>query len=478
MGEPHHSSQLSQPLMATPLQHYKGQCVHGYNTTQARAKNPDSGLHTMGEPHQSSQLSQPLIATPLQHHKGRCVHGYNTTQAHAKKRLMKYVHEKKKDKHDLTSYQSKIPNNEDVVIKTNAYGFLPFPWFRRVFIVDYYGATPNDARDDTKAFAKAWHDACSTGGVLVVPPGSTYHLKQIVFSGPCLPNTSFRVYGTIKAWPKMSAYEKDRLLWIKFLNVANLSVDGGGTINGNGRKWWETSCKINPTLAVQFLGCDNLSVTNLRFKNAQQMHVRFQRCHNVTASNLIVKSPEHSPNTDGIHVTDTKNIVIMNSAIGTGDDCISIVSGSKDVLVTNVKCGPGHGISIGSLGVGHSKAEVSDVLVNRAFIIGTSNGVRIKTWQRSAVQVSNIIYQNIVGTSASEEAIKFDCSKTVPCKGIYLQNVNLTPQEKHRGTIATCKNVEYANRGMLFPPLAKALTACESKVAENMIDLIIMTFRR
>ena len=37
--------------------------------------------------------------------------------------------------------------------------------------------------------------------------------------------------------------------------------------------------------------------------------------------------------------------------------------------------------SIGSLGAGDSKAQVSNVLVNRATFTGTTNGVRIKTWQ-------------------------------------------------------------------------------------------------
>ncbi|KAL2330987.1 hypothetical protein Fmac_018568 [Flemingia macrophylla] len=38
MGDLHQSSRLSQPPMATPLQHHKGGSLHGYNTTQARAK--------------------------------------------------------------------------------------------------------------------------------------------------------------------------------------------------------------------------------------------------------------------------------------------------------------------------------------------------------------------------------------------------------------------------------------------------------
>jgi len=37
--------------------------------------------------------------------------------------------------------------------------------------------------------------------------------------------------------------------------------------------------------------------------------------------------------------------------------------------------------SIGSLGADNSEAEVSNVVVNRAALTGTTNGVRIKTWQ-------------------------------------------------------------------------------------------------
>lgn len=48
------------------------------------------------------------------------------------------------------------------------------------------------------------------------------------------------------------------------------------------------------------------------------MHVVFQKCVNVRASNLIVTAPEKSPNTDGIHVTDTQNIQIISSTIKTG----------------------------------------------------------------------------------------------------------------------------------------------------------------
>ncbi|TKY67930.1 Polygalacturonase QRT2 [Spatholobus suberectus] len=315
--------------------------------------------------------------------------------------------------------------------------------------VDDFGAKA-DGRDDTEAFGKAWNEACSRGAILVVPENRIYRLKPITFSGPCHPNTVFMLYGTIEAWTQMSAYQEDRLHWIVFDSVNNFIVGGGGTFNGNGKKWWQNSCKSHTDLAVTFYQCNNLKVTNLRFKDAQQMHVSFERCFNVIVSNLVIRAPGDSPNTDGIHVAETQNIVISNSDIGTGDDCISIISGSQNVRATDITCGPGHGISIGSLGADNSEAEVSNVVVNRATLTGTTNGLRIKTWQDSAVQLSNVLYQNIRGTSASEVAIKFDCSRAVPCRQIYVQDVILESQGRG-GTIATCENVRYVNRGKFFP---------------------------
>ena len=71
--------------------------------------------------------------------------------------------------------------------------------------------------------------------------------------------------------------------------------------------------------AVTFVECNNLMVRNIRLENAQQMHMRVQKCENVKALNLMVTSPGHSPNTDGIHVTGTRNILVQDSIIRTGN---------------------------------------------------------------------------------------------------------------------------------------------------------------
>ena len=70
--------------------------------------------------------------------------------------------------------------------------------------------------------------------------------------------------------------------------------------------------------ALTFRENQHLVVNNLKIQDAQQMHVSFDKCVDVQASNLVVTAPGDSPNTDGIHVSNTQNILIASSTIGTG----------------------------------------------------------------------------------------------------------------------------------------------------------------
>ncbi|KAM6570411.1 hypothetical protein CsatB_018396 [Cannabis sativa] len=283
------------------------------------------------------------------------------------------------------------------------------------------------------AFEKAWQKACSSNVpiVLVVPSQNTYLVKPIVFRGPC------------------------------------------------------------KSKGLTFSNCNNLVVRDLHVKDCQQMQVMFVNCNTVMAFNLTVTAPGDSPNTDGIHVTRCENMDISNSVIGTGDDCISIVSGSRNVTATDITCGPGHGISIGSLGAGHAEAHVSDIFVRKAKFYETTNGVRIKTWQggkgdarnikfqdiemhnvqnpiiidqnycdrrrmvckqeESTVQVSDVLYQNIKGTSATQVAIMFDCSQSHECENIILQDVELQLPQHRAHAEALCNNVDLTHIGRVTP---------------------------
>lgn len=114
-------------------------------------------------------------------------------------------------------------------------------------------------------------------------------------------------------------------------------------------------------------------------------------------SKIRISAPEDSPNTDGMKIGSSHRIRIWRTVIATGDDCIALLSGSTKIHISKVVCGPGHGISIGSLGRNDGEQDVSDIVVKNSTLVTTSNGLRIKTWSSPAsCKASNFLFQDII----------------------------------------------------------------------------------
>lgn len=98
---------------------------------------------------------------------------------------------------------------------------------------------------------------------------------------------------------------------------------------------------------MQTLGISNsknVTISGLTSLNSQMFHIVINGCENVMLQGLTILASENSPNTDGIHVQLSRGVTILNSKIGTGDDCISIGPGATGLWIEGVGCGPGHGI--------------------------------------------------------------------------------------------------------------------------------------
>ncbi|XP_011093565.1 probable polygalacturonase At1g80170 [Sesamum indicum] len=359
------------------------------------------------------------------------------------------------------------------------------------FNVMDYGATSDGYTDDSRAFVEAWNAACSAPTQypkVIVPPEKTFLVNPVIFHGPCDASTiNFEISGRLMAPKSPSLWDgKDASQWLGFKDVSGLNVDGFGSIDGQGKAWWDQSCRYHPQLinctklaptALKFISCNGSSVSNLNFVNSSQTHILVTGCNSFNINNVLIDSPQNSPNTDGIHIHSSQQLVITNSRIRSGDDCISIGDHNSNIQIANVECGPGHGISIGSLGKSRNYVNVEKIHVTNAFFNRTTNGARIKTWQvgrgyvrdvvfenlvfysvknpiiidqnycdvRDAcreqvtgVQISNVSYKEIYGTSTTDIAINLNCSRSVPCRGIWMESIQLTSANAGRKVTASC----------------------------------------
>lgn len=153
--------------------------------------------------------------------------------------------------------------------------------------------------------------------------------------------------------------------------------------------------------SVRFDFLTNSVIQDITSLNSKNFHFNLLGCESLTMQRLTITAPETSPNTDGIHMGRSSGITITDVKIATGDDCISIGDGSENVTITKVTCGPGHGISIGSLGKYQNEEPVRGITVTDCTFLNTQNGVRIKTWPASPSSgiASNLHFESITMTN-------------------------------------------------------------------------------
>ncbi|EFH45536.1 predicted protein [Arabidopsis lyrata subsp. lyrata] len=268
--------------------------------------------------------------------------------------------------------------------------------------------------------------------------------------------------------------------WLCFEKVTGLVLTGSGVLNSHGENWWSSVGFPSRPEAVRFFGCQNLLYKGLTQINSPRNHISIFGCTNATLSNLHLIAPANSPNTDGIDISHSQNIHVLSSTINTGDDCVAIKGASYDINITYVTCGPGHGISIGSLGQGGASEVVQNVNVRHCTFSGTQNGARIKTWPGGRGFVKNILYENITlinanfpiiidqqyhqsagatavkvsdvtfksfkGTSADATAIKLDCDPTTGCDNIVMDHINIVSSSPRTPLTSYCKFAHVISR--------------------------------
>ncbi|KAL4272819.1 hypothetical protein GQ457_13G014240 [Hibiscus cannabinus] len=358
-----------------------------------------------------------------------------------------------------------------------------------------YGAKTDGKTPSSINFIRAFKAACNhPGKAMVVIPEGKFVVGSILFSGPCSCEAPLMVQVSGTVVPQGNTVTAEGAEWITFQSIDGLIVSGKGTFDGQGEKSWKSKCKGCKRLpaSLKFIKVNDAIISGIQSVNAKGFHFMISICRNLRIDDVNITAPADSPNTDGIHMSKTDNVIISNSRIGTGDDCVGIIHGSTNITIENIDCGPGHGISIGSLGHYDSEADVSGITVRNCSFTDTDNGARIKTYKtdspsraagiifedlvmkhvknpilidqeygkrgsskHSKVSIEDVKFSNIRGTSASKVAVDLICSKASPCKGISLKDIDLHFVGTGEASIpfsSNCTNVKVSYSGIQNPP--------------------------
>ena len=301
-----------------------------------------------------------------------------------------------------------------------------------------FGAEKDSTIIQTKAI-QAIIDLASAngGGVIVVPKGvflsgalffkpktALYLVKGAVLKGSDniidYPIMDSRMEGqNLDYFPALvNAYEVD-----------HFSISGEGTINGNGKKFWEAFWKRrseNPD-------CTNLEVSRPRLifvwnsKNVQFQDVKlinsgfwtnhFYKCNNVKLLNLYIFSPHieiKAPSTDAIDLDVCENVLIKNCYMSVNDDAIALKGGkgpyadkdpnngsNKNIIIEDCTFGFCHS----ALTNGSEAIHNRNIIFRNSQIKGASRMLWLKMRPDTPQRYEYIVVENIQGEAETGLAI-------------------------------------------------------------------------
>jgi polygalacturonase len=336
----------------------------------------------------------------------------------------------------------------------------------KLFNVRDFGAKGDGLTFDTTAIQKALDGCADSGGTVFLPAGTylsrplTLHSKTTVKLEPG---------ATLQASTNQMDFMKKPGDWLKarssgefipFIggkDLTDVTITGGGVIDGNGSVWWGEAEKARqiksgytlprPNLIV-IEQSKNLRLENITLQNSPKFHFVPADCEDVVVSNVTILAPERAANTDAIDPSG-RRMLITRCHIDVGDDNVAIKAGrtipgrefqSEDITVSDCVFLHGHGMSIGS----ETAGGVRNVTVKNCTFANTENGIRIKSQRGKGGIVENLFCDGITMSNVNQ-AITFTTYYANNSAGDAVQPAAMDEGTKAAEKIPTFRNIHIRN---------------------------------
>ena len=309
-----------------------------------------------------------------------------------------------------------------------------------------YGAKADGKTKDTGALQKAIDDCARSGGAVRLA-GGTFLTGPIALKSHIV--LELEAGATLLASQDKSDYQKLTEMredavqpLISATNAQDITIRGGGTIDGNGEPWWaevyahknspEYVAAKRPRL-ILIDHSKHVRIEGITIRNSASWQVTLYYSEEVIIRDGRILAPEHSPNTDGVDPFSSHHVTISHMTIDVGDDNVAIKSGqpgspgpddpSTDIAVTDCVFLHGHGMSIGS----EVSGGVQNVRVARVHFQGTANGVRVKSNRDRGGDIGNLDFRDLTMEDVATPVLITEYYPRIPDQDSAQPVTRLTP---------------------------------------------------
>ena len=289
------------------------------------------------------------------------------------------------------------------------------------FSIEDFGAKGDSITLNTQAIQSAIDAADRQGGgTVIIPPGvflsGTIFLKS---------NITLEVQGgakllgspNIEDYTKLSwGHNKDRQPWnlIVAKNQQNVRINGTGLIDGNGSAFWSDEAekdengnyivprwilakekKVSPL--IQFEDCENIRLEDFSVKTGGGWNIHLFNSKNIKIRGLDIVNNLYSPNSDGIDINGSQDVMISDCYIRTCDDAICLKTSplaneTKRITVTNCVM---ETLCVGlKMGASESFHDMSDIAFSNCVVFGSSRAIGMYSFNGAVyknINISNIV---------------------------------------------------------------------------------------